>query len=75
MQVYPKSWETTTKKLKLIVMQKMLPFLSKNKQRNLTKEKCRKNQQFRFDALRSQDAENAMGVFKTDGKIGGGSKV
>ena len=53
----------------------MLQFHSKNKQRNLTKGKCRNKQQFRFDALRSQDAENAMGVFKTDGKIGGGSKV
>ena len=75
MQVYPKSWETTTKNLKQIVMQKMLQFHSKDKQRNLTEGKYRNKQQFRFDALRSQDAENAIGVFKADGKLGGGSKV
>ena len=71
MQVYPKSWETTTKKLKLILMQKIIQFHAKNQQLNLTKGKCGNKQQFRFDVLRSQDAENAIGVFKTNGKLGG----
>ena len=75
MQVYPKSWETTKNILKLILMQKMLQFHSNDKQRNLTEGKYQNKQQFRFDALRSQDAENAIGVFKADGKLGGGSKV
>ena len=46
-----------------------IPF--QNQQRNLTKGKCGNKQQFRFDVLRSQDAENAIGVFKTNGKLGG----
>ena len=75
MQVYPKSWESTTKNLKQILMQKMLQFQSKNKRRNLTEGKYRNKQQFKFDAPRSQDAENAIGVFKADVKLGGGSKV
>ena len=39
------------------------------------REMQKKQQQFKFDALRSQDAENAIEVFKKDGKLGGGSKV
>ena len=51
----------------------IIPFQRQTTQ--LDEGKYRNKQQFRFDALRSQDAENAIGVFKADGKLGGGSKV